>query len=169
MILSKLSISYCSLVTARYYTCFHLKAHSHRTPYYESVHYQQLAAFSSRKNAAPGPAKVGQLKRIKKNVLEYGIVGCLFHLSTSILMFGSCYLIVTKFGEIEGALETFKSPDAVYAAPGLNFIVSLGLFKSLFPIRLSATCVGTWSIVRYYRCRKEKKKALVAKELVQKL
>jgi len=166
MILSKISLSHCSYVAARYYTCFHLKEGSHRR-LENQASCPQRDLNSPRKNVS-GSAHVGRLKRAKKNILEYGIVGSIFHLSTSILMFGSCYLIVTKFGEIEGVLETFKSPDAVYAAPGLNFIVSLGLFKSLFPVRISATCFGTWSIVRYYRCRKEKRQALLANQIGKK-
>ena len=64
-----------------------------------------------------------------------------------------------RFGDIEGVLERLQgsSTDIMAGAPGLNFIITLGLYKTLLPMRMSLTGVGTWSIVRYYRCRKQKK------------
>jgi len=156
---------------------------------------QQSWFSTSRRSDVPFNAVVpSKFGRIRRSLLEYGIVGSIFHMSTSIMMFGTCYLIVTRwklqilegflltisiiswvtvllnnmycisltvtyprFGEIEGVLEQFKTPDLVSAAPGLNFIVTMSLYKSLFPFRLGTTTIGTWSIVRYYRCRKEKK------------
>ena len=65
-------------------------------PHNKMFSYLQSAAYSTKRKGVSGPARVGLVKRAKKNILEYGIVGTIFHLSTSLLMFGSCYLIVTR-------------------------------------------------------------------------
>ena len=165
MILSKAVVANCSSLAARYYICFVLKEHKDKLHFDNGFNFQQQA-YLTIKTKIPlisnkDTIKSNKWKILRKTFLEYGIVGSIFHISTSFLLFGSCYYVVTQFGEIEGVLEKFHSLDTVYAAPGLNFIITLGIFKSLFPLRMGCTGIGTWSIVKYYRCRKAKKQEII--------
>lgn len=122
-----------------------------------SVHYnKKKQLIESKIDAFEEDKPLNPRQRLKLLVRDYGTSAMVVHISISLFSLGCCYMIVRTgipIGNLMTNSHIFTSKTAQYAETSGTFAIAYVIHKSLFLLRLTATCGITPYLVKTLRSR----------------
>ncbi|XP_076825643.1 uncharacterized protein C18orf19 homolog A-like isoform X2 [Clavelina lepadiformis] len=145
-------VTFCNLLHNSELTQHNIYGLYEAKRWYRTSH--SLASNDSQKQEDLSPndgnpaSKANQLKKV---FAIYGSFGIAFHIVTSLVSLGICYLIVSSGVDVVGILSKYGIEVSSIAGGASTMVIAYAVHKLLMPIRISITVVSVTVLVRYLR------------------